>query len=277
MKWTGPALTLAILASSGGILVHGQATPQATLPVEAPAKKNPLEGQPDAIRAGMGLFRVRCADCHGMDATGVRAPDLTQVWASGRTDDGLFRTLRNGVTGTEMQPILRTTDGDLWKILAYLRTLAVPAPTDPPTGNAANGEKIFKVNCAACHRVNGVGGRLGPDLSRIGLARARTAVERQVRGAVETFRAGYEPVTLTPAIGQPIHGVKKNEDLFSVQIMDTRERIQGYLKDDMKDVKNDTRSAMPAFQSDKISPSDLNDLLRYMSTLRGNNATAARQ
>ena len=49
-----------------------------------------LEGNPDAIRSGMGLFRGRCADCHGMDARGVRGPDITQVWASGRTDDGLF-------------------------------------------------------------------------------------------------------------------------------------------------------------------------------------------
>ena len=277
MKLTGPALTVAILAFSGGILVHGQATSRATTSNEAPAKKNPLEGNPDAIRGGMGLFRVRCADCHGMDATGVRAPDLTQVWASGRSDDGLFNTLRTGVPGTEMQPVLRTTDDDLWKILAYLRTLAATAPTDTPTGDVANGEKIFKANCSACHKVNGVGGRLGPDLSRIGAARARTVLDKQVRGAVEGFRAGYEPVTLTQANGQPIHGVKKNEDLFSVQIMDTRERIQGYLKDDMKDVKNDARSVMPVFQSDKISPSDLNDLLRYMGTLRGSNTTAARQ
>ena len=41
---------------------------------------------------------------------------------------------------------------------------------------------------------------------------------------------------MTPPNGQPIQGVKKNEDLFSVQIMDTRERIQGYEKDKMKPV-----------------------------------------
>jgi hypothetical protein len=64
--------------------------------------KNPLEGNPEAIRGGMGLFRGRCADCHGMDARGVRGPDITQVWASGRTDDGLFKTIKGGIPGTEM-------------------------------------------------------------------------------------------------------------------------------------------------------------------------------
>ena len=82
-----------------------------------------------------------------------------------------------------------------------------------------------------------VGGRLGPDLSRIGVARARDAIVRRIRGAVEDFKPGYEPVTLTADNGQAIKGVKKNEDNYSVQIMDTRERIQGYEKDKMKEVK----------------------------------------
>jgi len=134
-----------------------------------------------------------------------------------------------------------------------------------------NGEKIFRANCAACHRVNGAGGRLGPDLSRIGVARSREAVLLRIRRGTEDFRSGYEPVTLTPPSGPPIQGVKKNEDLFSVQIMDTRERIQGYEKDKMKQVKNETKSAMPVFGPERLSDSDLDDLLRYLQTLRGFN------
>jgi mono/diheme cytochrome c family protein len=63
--------------------------------------------------------------------------------------------------------------------------------------------------------------------------------------------------------------VKKNEDLFSVQIMDTGERIQGYLREDLKQVTNETRSAMPAFDIDKLSQSDLDDQLAYLATLQG--------
>jgi hypothetical protein len=75
----------------------------------------------------------------------------------------------------------------------------------------------------------------------------------QIRRGREELRAGFEPVTLTPQNGEPIRGVKKNEDLFSVQIMDTGERIQGYEKDKMKAVENGTRSAMPAFSSNRLS------------------------
>jgi putative heme-binding domain-containing protein len=231
---------------------------------------NPLAGNPDAIRFGTGLYRARCADCHGMDARGIRAPDLTQVWASGRTDDGLFKTVKNGVPGTEMPAVgARMFDNEIWQILAYVRTLAASAPTDPPKGNAENGQRVFRANCASCHRINGTGGRLGPDLSRVGAARTRDMMVRQIRGATEDFRQGYEPVTLTGADGQPIHGVKKNEDNFSVQIMDTRERIQGYEKDKMKTVTDDSKSAMPVYGPDRLNESDLDDLIRYLQTLRG--------
>jgi putative heme-binding domain-containing protein len=261
MKWIVSVLTTAAVLSSAGASARAQNAPTT----------NPFAGDADAVRRGTGLFRARCADCHGMDARGVRSPDLTQVWASGRTDDGLFKTLRNGVPGTEMPAFLppRATDTEAWQILAYLRTLAAPAPNDPPKGNAENGQRIFRATCASCHRVNSVGGRLGPDLSRVGLARTRDVMVRQIRGATEDFRPGYEPVTLTPANGQPIHGVKKNEDLFSVQIMDARERIQGYEKDQMRSVTDDTKSAMPVYGPDRLSEGDLDDLIRYLQTLRG--------
>ena len=163
---------------------------------QAPAARNPLEGDATAVKSGMGLFRARCADCHGMDARGVRGPDITQVWASGRTDEGLFTTIKNGIAGTEMPAQPRLFDHETWQILAYLRTLAASSRPEPPRGNAENGEKIYQRQlCASCHRVNGAGGRLGPDLSRIGAARSREVLELRIRGGVEGFLPGYEPVT----------------------------------------------------------------------------------
>jgi putative heme-binding domain-containing protein len=235
---------------------------------QAPVTKNPVEGNADAIRAGMGLFRARCADCHGIDARGVRGPDITQVWASGRSDEGLFKTIKGGVPGTEMPAQPRLFYHETWQILAYLRTLAAPAPTAPPRGDAVAGQKIFQTMCSSCHRVDGTGGRLGPDLSRVGNARSRETMMLRIRGGLEGFVAGYQPVTITPQSGPPIVGVKKNEDLFSIQIMDVRERIQGYSKDTAK-VQHNTRSAMPAFPLSRLSDEDLDHVLRYLQTLRG--------
>jgi len=51
--------------------------------------------------------------------------------------------------------------------------------------------------------------------------------------------------------------------------MDTRERIQGYEKDKMKSVTDDTKSAMPVYGPDRLSEGDLDDVIRYLQTLRG--------
>src|SRR5436190_3024484 len=92
MTWNRAVLVVAVAYAIAGGGLAAQDLPE----------KNPFEGNPDAVRAGMGGFRQRCADCHGTDAHGVRGPDITQIWASGRTDQGLFKTIRQGVPNTEM-------------------------------------------------------------------------------------------------------------------------------------------------------------------------------
>jgi putative heme-binding domain-containing protein len=266
MKWITSTVALVFL----GVAYLTAQDLFVRLPADLPAN-NPLEGNADAITAGMGAYRQRCADCHGVDARGIRSPDITQVWARGRTDGALFRIVRNGIPGTEMpaHPAPRTSDTDIWRILAYVKTLAADLPADAPPGRASSGESLFAANCLACHRVGDRGGQLGPDLSRIGTARARAALARQIRGNVADFRTGYQPVTLTTPDGHQIRGVKKNEDLFSVQIMDTSERIQGYLREDMRTVTNEKQSAMPAFGSERLSDAELDDLLAYLTSLQG--------
>ena len=126
----------------------------AALPAQTVPNKNPLEGNPDAILSGMAGFRLRCADCHGTDGRGVRGPDITQVWSTGRSDEGLFKIIRRGIPGSEMPAFIapRTSDREMWQMLAYLKTLATPASIDPPRGNAENGAKVFRALCAACHQ-----------------------------------------------------------------------------------------------------------------------------
>src|SRR2546426_11295940 len=239
----------------------------------ARATKNPLDGNRDAIQGGAVKFRTRCAGCHGPDARGYIGPDISGRWASGDTDDHIFDIVRRGVPGTDMPPAdpLRVPDREIWQVLAYLRTLA-PAPSTPASGDAQNGERIFSANCSSCHMVNGRGGQLGPDLSRIGSGRPRAGLQAKLRGASDIIRSGYEPVTLVTRGGERMRGVKKNEDEFSIQIMDTRERLQGFLKANLTELTIDKQSLMPVYGPDRLNDRDLDDLLRYLTALRGANA-----
>ena len=203
------------------------------------------------------MFRNRCAGCHGPDAHGYLGPDLTAYWAAGGTDDRMFDIVRSGVPGTEMigADPQRVLDKDIWQMLAYIRTLSAVPPA-APTGDAANGERVFRANCSSCHRVNGRGGQLGPDLSRIGSARPRAGLSSKIRGSSDVIRPGYEPVTLVTRDGERIRGVRKNEDEFSIQIMDARERLQGYLKANLTAITFDKQSLMPVYGPDRLNDRD---------------------
>src|SRR5580765_159990 len=116
-----------------GALLLAQAPPE-----KHPAATNPHLGNRESIRGGMGIYRLRCGDCHGLDATGYRGPDLIAA-TSGMADERLFDTIRKGVPGTEMPPASgEMIDEDVLKLIAYLRNMSV-APPERPIGNVANG------------------------------------------------------------------------------------------------------------------------------------------
>jgi hypothetical protein len=75
-------------------------------------------------------------------------------------------------------------------------------------------------------------------------------------------------VTLVTRDGQRIRGATKSEDAFSIQIVDTDERLQGYLKAELEEVIHEERSLMTEFGLDELDEGRLDDLLAFLGTLR---------
>jgi len=236
-----------------------------------------MDGNAEAIQSGKSDYAARCASCHGADAKGTeRGSDLTGVWAAGETDQQLAQAVRRGVPNTLLRHSFGP-DSNVWAILAYLKTLDVSASHSSPSGDSNKGQSIFVARCGSCHEVNGVGGNLGPNLSQVGSARSRPFLAEKIRHSssyiMDEYSGGnvvdgYQPVTLVTLDGKKISGVKKNEDAFSIQIMDTQQRVQGYLKANLRDVVNETKSLMPDFGPNVLSDQDLQDLLTYLGTLQ---------
>ena len=265
-RFRSALITGLIALSASGYLAAQQQEKREEISQQYPGK-NPHLNNKESIRGGLSLYRRMCGECHGLDAAGYRGPNLI-AYMAGAADEALFQTIRRGVQGTEM-PASNRPDHELLQIIAYLRNMnAVPAAPLLPAGNIANGEQLFSKQCLNCHRVAGKGGRLGPDLSRIGAARTQEALVREIRTPHEWIPPAYETVTVVTKDGQKVRGVKKNEDAFSIQVMDMRERIQGYLKSNVE-VAYDKSSLMPAFDSKRLSDGDLSDLVGYLTTLRG--------
>ena len=247
------------------------------------AVTNPVAGNPRAIQEGASLFRANCSPCHGLNAHGGgRGPDLTAGrWVHGSTDEDLFHTVTRGVPGTEM-PANAFDDSEVWAILAYVRSLA-PAKSDAVSGDPARGKKIFweTAGCSNCHMVQGRGGVLGPDLSRVGEARSGDYLIDSIRQPSKELSTGmldpnnhyglpllYDTVTVVTSDGQKIVGVAKNEDTFSLQLIDTNQHLQSFLKKNLREVTHERKSLMPAYSDDMLKPAELQDLVAYLEGLR---------
>jgi cytochrome c oxidase cbb3-type subunit III len=243
-----------------------------------PPASNPLQGNATAIKQGQNIYRGRCGVCHGIDAKGYRGSDLTTGdWVHGGTDAQIFKTIRTGVTGTEMPGNPNMSEEEIWMVVSYLRTLSAPGGPVAERGDAARGEQIFwakdRGNCGQCHMIGPRGGRLGPNLSRIGAARSATALEREIRRPAEVIPVGFETVTVVTKEGRRIRGARKNEDTFSVQIMTANEDILSFSKKDVEVVPELERSLMPAYTTERLGGADLDDVVRYLRSLRGERGT----
>jgi putative heme-binding domain-containing protein len=253
--------------------------PRASAGQEAqPASSNPLQGNAAAIKQGQNIYRGRCGVCHGIDAKGYRGSDLTTGdWVHGGTDPQVFKTIRTGVPGTEMPPNPNMSEEEIWMVISYLRTLSAPGGAPADRGDATRGEQIFwakdRGNCGQCHMIGPRGGRIGPNLSRIGAARSAAALEREIRRPAEVIPVGFETVTVVTKDGRKVRGARKNEDTFSVQIMTANEEIQSFSKKEVEVIPELERSLMPAYGPERLSAADLDDVVRYLRSLRGERGT----
>jgi len=89
--------------------------------------KNPAIGNPRAIAAGEALWATSCAGCHGPDGSGGRGPNLVRraLWHP-LTDEGIHKTIREGVPGTDMPPT-SLSDEQTWSLVAFVKSLTGPA------------------------------------------------------------------------------------------------------------------------------------------------------
>ncbi|MFT7470240.1 MAG: putative heme-binding domain-containing protein [Kiritimatiellia bacterium] len=232
---------------------------------------NPLASDPRAARAGGVIFRGQCATCHGADAKGISsidAPDLTLMWTQpGMTEDRVFTRIQAGVPGSIMPPH-NFPDTEIWMLVSYLRSVAVTGSTGEFTGDENSGARLFTAHCTECHRAGISGGSLGPNLQRITLRRSQAALRSSVRDPSSSIGRGYKPIILSTGSAPNVSGIIKGEDAFSIQILDSNQRLRGFAKSELLSQDRDIDSLMPAFPEGQLSDSQLDDILSYLHQQR---------
>ncbi|MDQ6758593.1 MAG: c-type cytochrome [Acidobacteriota bacterium] len=223
------------------------------------------------LQQGRAIFRSNCAFCHGMTATGGRGPNLVSApLTHGEADDSIKRVIQIGVPGTTMPAFSDFTPDELGHLVDYLRSLQKGSVRrEHVPGDATLGKHVYDSNgCAGCHRIAGQGSVFGPDLSRIGAARPVEYLSESVLHPSADVPEAFQGVTVITKQGQKVEGIRVNEDTFSVQLRDIAQKIRMFSKDELQTVTHERKSLMPAYTS--LSESELQNLVAYLATLRGN-------
>ena len=222
------------------------------------------------VAAGAAAFRLYCSECHGQKGHGGRGPDLVSGrWTHGGSDAEIARTISKGVPGTAMPTFGdQFEESDIRQLVAFIRSLAAGASALVVTGNAERGHELHwgKGGCAQCHMIAGRGGRRGPELTRIGAQRSLASLKESVVSPSADIAGGYQGVRVSPRGGQPIIGIRKNEDNFTIQIFDIAEKYHSFQKTELQAVEELRESLMPP---GSLSATEVDDLVAYLDTLRG--------
>ncbi len=222
------------------------------------------------IEAGQRLYGPQCQVCHGPTGDGVAGIDLRLgKFRRVTSDEDIARIVTTGIPGVGMPPF-QFQAAELTSIVAFIRAGFDPGSAAVRVGNPDRGRALFagKAECASCHRVNGRGPRLAPDLSDIGAIRTLAALQRAVLEPNQALLPIHRPVHVVTKSGEAIRGRRLNEDTFTVQLIDDKERLRSLVKADLKQYTVETAASMPSSKG-KLTDDELADLIAYLASLKG--------
>jgi cytochrome c oxidase cbb3-type subunit 3 len=103
---------------------------------------NPFAGDAQAVAEGKALFgAMNCVYCHGAQASGLMGPALNGTgWRYGGTPAELYNSVHDGRPQGMPAWGGRLPPDQIWKIVAYLRTLGDASGQPSTTGPQAAGQ-----------------------------------------------------------------------------------------------------------------------------------------
>ena len=218
---------------------------------------------------GERAYRQTCANCHGPDGDVITGIDLGRgQFRKTMTDEDLVRIIRTGIPNTPM-PASAMTVEQAQKIVAYLRSRATAARAGAVLGDATRGRDIAagKGGCVTCHRIEGAGSGVGPDLSKIGSLRGALELERSLVEPTADVDPANRFYRLVLRDGTVVTGRLLSHDTYTVQLLDTTEKLRSFSKSDLRE-HGFIPSPMPSYRG-RLTPQEIADLVSYLASLKG--------
>jgi putative heme-binding domain-containing protein len=161
------------------------------------------------------------------------------------------------------EAVLTLLNADAAKQTAHLEELLATCKN----GDIRRGQVIFnsaKAACATCHAMGYLGGRLGPDLTRIGQARNERDLLEAIVYPSASFVRSYEPFTVTTKGGEDYSGIVRKDAPDELVLATGPEIEQRVARSEVKELRPGAVSLMPAGLDTVLTKQELADLLAFL-------------
>lgn len=254
-----PFVCMAAVLAAGGRLAAQRSTQ------DHPGQYSAID-----IETGSRLYAGQCSLCHGPTGDGVAGIDLRRgQFRRPLSDEELAGVITTGIPAAGM-PGFKLQPSEIDGLVAFVRAGFDVSGTAVKVGHADRGKVLFdgKGACVSCHRVNGKGPRVAPDLSDVGALRSPAALQRSLLEPNTAMLPINRPVRVVTRDGRTIRGRRLNEDTFTVQLIDEQERLVSLTKADLREYELGKASPMPSVAG-KMTEDEVSDLVAYLLSLKG--------
>ncbi len=178
---------------------------------------------------------------------------------------------QKGRYSAAVQEILTEVANRVQEEIAERRQKIVELLKSLPPGDIRRGQAVFnseKAACSSCHAIGYLGGRVGPDLTRIGRVRSKLELLEAIVDPSASIIRSYEPVLVMTSDGRVINGLvteRTPDELVLVTGPNQYERVP---VDQVEAMKQSTVSVMPAGLDQQLTRQELADLLEFLSNCR---------
>ena len=237
-----------------------------------------VPGFSQALPEGEGKeqFQRVCSGCHGLDV--VTKMRYSQTDWAGVVNDMVSR----GAQGkkSELDAVVNYLGAHFNKTSAPAAEMKAPPNRETPSAAPSNAtplsaaevakgtELLDKNGCLGCHRIGEKGSRAGPDLSAIGSDRSAEEIKQAIVAPDAEVLPENRGAYIVTKDGITVTGRLLNQDGFSVQIIDSNQQLRSFLRKDLREYKIVEKGLMPSY-SGKLSGENLEDLVQYLSSLKG--------
>jgi putative membrane-bound dehydrogenase-like protein len=207
-----------------------------------------LAGRKDgalALLAAVGDKRIPKSDVSAFAARQMKA-----------LNDKAISALLEDVWGT-VKPASATRAAQTAKLKALL------TPEYVKTADAANGKSVFTKTCASCHKLNGEGGDVGPDLTGSQRANLDYVLEN-VLDPSAVVPGEYKMTAFYLSDGRVVTGLLKKEAGQTVTVRTVNDTLQIPVKE-IDSRKPTNLSLMPEGLLDAMKDEEIRDLIAYLA------------